>query len=63
MEGIPATLALTEGLHQQQMALLAVKLAAQSEQQIAGLLAQAAQAGTLASANPAHLGQNLDVHA
>lgn len=60
MEGIASALAAQQTVQQDQMGLLAVKMAAQSQQQLAALLAQATQQ---AAVNPAHLGQTIDTYA
>jgi hypothetical protein len=56
MDGLSSVIGVSQTV-QSQMSLLAVKIAAQSEQQMVALLAQAAQS------NPAHLGQNIDTYA
>jgi hypothetical protein len=58
MDGISSGLAVNQGMALGQASLLAVKLAARQQQQMAALLAQVSQA-----ANPAHLGQNIDTYA
>lgn len=58
MDGISTSLAVNQGMALSQASLVAVKLAVQSQQQMAALLAQVSQA-----ANPAHLGQNIDTYA
>lgn len=63
MEGISAALAASQGMTQSQIGMAAFKMAMQNEQQMAALLAQAAQAGQVLAANPAHLGQSLDTYA
>jgi hypothetical protein len=60
MDGISSALATQQTAYQQQVGLLAMKMAAQSQQQMAALLAQAAQQSAV---NPAHLGQNVDTYA
>jgi hypothetical protein len=60
MEGISSALAASQAAYQDQIGMLAVKMAAQSQQQLVALLAQAAQQ---TAANPAHLGQNIDTYA
>jgi hypothetical protein len=60
MEGIASALAANQTAYQDQISVLAMKMAAQSQQQMVALLAQAAQQ---AAVNPAHLGQNIDTYA
>jgi hypothetical protein len=60
MDGIESVLGARQAAYQEQISLLAVKLAARNQQQMADLLAQVAQQ---ASVNPAHLGQNVDTYA
>ncbi|MBK6744126.1 MAG: putative motility protein [Hydrogenophilales bacterium] len=60
MEGIASALASNQTAYQDQISVLAIKMAAQSQQQMVALLAQAAQQ---AAVNPAHLGQNIDTYA
>ncbi len=60
MEGIASALAANQTAYQDQISVLAMKMAAQSQQQMVALLAQAAQQ---AAVNPAHLGQNIDTDA
>lgn len=61
MEGIAGSLAANQAMTQNAVALEAVKLAIESQRQMAALLSQAADAGK--AANPAHLGQGLDTYA
>lgn len=63
MDNIAALLSASQTPTRQAIAMESVKLAIQSEQQMAALLAQVAQAGQTAAANPAHLGQSLDTYA
>jgi hypothetical protein len=60
MDGITSALAAQQSLYQDQIGLVAMKQAAQNQQQMAAMLAQAAQQ---AAVNPAHLGQNIDTYA
>jgi hypothetical protein len=63
MDNLSALLPASQTPTRQAIAMESVKLALQSEQQMATLLAQAAQAGQIAAANPPHLGQSLDIYA
>lgn len=63
MEAIASALAVNQAAYQNQVGLLAIKLAAQSQQQVVALLGQAVQAGQVAAANSAHLGQAVDTYA
>ena len=63
MDGISSALALNQAMTQQQLGLAVLKQAVQSEQQIANLVTQVAQAGQVQASNPSHLGQQLDTHA
>lgn len=63
MDGVSSTLAASQSLYQGQISLLALRMTAQNQQQLAALLAQAAQAAQAIAVNPAHLGQGLDVYA
>jgi hypothetical protein len=63
MDNIAALLSASQMPTRQAIAMETVKMALQSEQQMAALLAQSAQAGQTAYANPAHLGQSLDTYA
>jgi hypothetical protein len=63
MEGISAALATNQAMLQNQIGLEMVKMAAENQQQMVALLAQAAQGGQAVASNPAHLGQALDTYA
>ncbi len=63
MDNIAALLSASQAPTRQAIAMESVKMAIQSEQQMAALLAQVAQAGQASAANPAHLGQSLDTYA
>ena len=63
MDAISSAVAVNQAAYQDQMGILAIKLAAQSQQQMVALLAQAAQAGQAAASNPSHLGQSIDTYA
>lgn len=57
MDSISSALAVNQAAYQNQLGISVMKLAAQSGQQMAAMLAQAA------AANPAHLGQSIDTYA
>ena len=63
MEGISAAVAANQAMTQQQLGMEVMKMAVQSQQQMAALLNQAAQTGATLASNPAHLGQSLDTYA
>lgn len=63
MDGISTALAVNQTMIQSQLGLAAVKMAAESQQQLVALLAQAAQSGQSLASNPAHLGQSIDTFA
>lgn len=60
MDSISSILDANQSTYQQQIGMLAVKMAAQSQQQMVALLAQSAEQ---AAVNPAHLGQSIDTFA
>ncbi len=63
MDAIASALASQQAAYQDQMSLVAVKMAAQSQQQLANMLAQAAQSGAALASNPPNLGQTIDTYA
>lgn len=63
MDNLSALLSASQTPTRQAIAMESVKMALQSEQQMAALLAQAAQAGQVTASNPPHLGQSLDTYA
>lgn len=63
MDSITSALAATQAMTQNQIGLAAMKMAIESERQMAALLSQVAQSGAALASNPAHLGQSLDTYA
>ncbi len=63
MDALASAVAVNQAMTQQQLGLLIVKQAIESQQQLIGLLSEAVQSGQLASGNPAHLGQSIDTFA
>jgi hypothetical protein len=63
MDSIASTLATNQAAYQTQIGMAVMKMAAQSDLQVAALVVQSAQAGQALAANPAHLGQSLDTFA
>jgi hypothetical protein len=63
MDSVSSALAANQAIYQNKLATSVLKMAVQTDQQMAAVLAQVAQAGQAQSANPAHLGQSLDTFA
>ncbi|TCJ11744.1 putative motility protein [Parasulfuritortus cantonensis] len=63
MDSVSSALAASQSLTQSQVGMATLKMAVQAEQQMAAMLAQAAQSGQVLASNPAHLGQSLDTYA
>lgn len=63
MDGISDTLAMQQANTQNEFSLIAVKLAAESQQRLVALLGEAVQSGQALASNPPHLGQSLDTFA
>lgn len=63
MDSLTSALAANQTAYQANLGTTVLKMAAQRDQQVAGLLAQAVEAGKAAAANPPHLGQQLDTYA
>ncbi|HEX8978956.1 MAG TPA: putative motility protein [Parasulfuritortus sp.] len=61
MDSIASALAVNQAVYQNNLGTSVLKMAIQSDQQMAALMAQTAQAGQ--ASNPAHLGQSLDTYA
>jgi hypothetical protein len=58
MDSISSALAVKQAAFQIQMSTAVLKMAVQSDQQVAAMIAQAGQAQ---AANPPNLGQNIDI--
>ncbi|MDR3395195.1 MAG: putative motility protein [Parasulfuritortus sp.] len=63
MDSISSALAASQAVYQSKLGASVLKMAVQSDQQMAALLAQITQAGQAQAANPAGLGQSLDTFA
>jgi hypothetical protein len=63
MDSLTSALAASQNAYQSNLNVAVLKMAAQSDQQVAGLVAQAVEAGKAAASNPSHLGQQLDTYA
>jgi hypothetical protein len=63
MDSISSALAASQAVYQNKLATSVMKMAVQSDQQMAALLAQVTQAGQTQAANPAGLGQSIDTFA
>jgi hypothetical protein len=63
MDSITSALAANQANTQYKVGIAVMKQAAQSDQQMAALIAQVAQAGQVQASNPPNLGQNLDTFA
>jgi len=63
MDSITSALAAIQANTQNKLGIAVLKQATQSDQQMAALIAQVAQAGQVQASNPPGLGQNIDTFA